>query len=172
MKKFLSLIILTVLSLNMVAQEKYPVPVLKSDQKHARAMGQLWVFIAAGINMAKAQGITPYEYGRSLGKMFAPSWGEGNNFDAYVKGTIFNYESMRHVSDSHVRVIESSEGSVSVMVNEKVWHKYLPEGNPYASFSEVMECMNGINEPIADHMGATCKMELRDTLIITTLKRK
>jgi hypothetical protein len=172
MKKYLSLIILMVLSLNLFAQEKYPIPVRTSDQKHSRAVSQVWVFIAAGINLSKAQGITPYDYGKSLGKMFAPSWGAGNNFDSYVKGVVFNYESLRNVTDSPIRVIENSDGSVSILQNEKAWHKYLPDGNPYASFNEVFECMKGANEPIADHMGATFRMELKDTLIVTTLKRK
>lgn len=172
MKKFLSLAILLIISANLNAQEKYPVPVRTSDQKHARAVGQAWFMIASGVNLAKAQGITPYEYGKTLGKLFAPTWGSGNNFDSYVKGMIFNYESLRNVSDSPLKVIENSDGSVTILMNENNWHKYLPEGNPFASFSEVFECMKGVSDPIADHMGATFTMELKDTLIITTLKSK
>ena len=69
-------------------------------------------------------------------------------------------------------VKENQDGSVSIAFNEKVMHKYFPEGNPYANFNEVLEFMKGINEPIANHMGATMKTEVKDTLMIYTLKKK
>jgi hypothetical protein len=51
-------------------------------------------------------------------------------------------------------------------------HKYFPDGNRYASYDEFIEYMKGFNEPVDDHMGATFTMEIKDTLMIFTLKKK
>jgi len=172
MKKYLTFIICLILTGSLVAQEKYPIPVRTSDQKHNRTLGQFCVASAAGINFAKAHGVTPFEYGKYIGNLFAPSWGAGNDFDAYVKGSIFNLENFRHVSDAVLTVKENQDGSVSIISNDKMWHKYIPDGNPYASYNEFLEYMNGLNEPIANHMGATFTTEIKDTLLIFTLKKK
>jgi hypothetical protein len=172
MKKYLTLIICILLVNNLLGQEKYPIPVRTADQKHARTLSQFWVVGAGGINFAKTHGVTPYEYGKYLGNLFAPSWGAGNDFNAFVKGTIYNLENFRHISDAPLVVKENQDGSVSIALNEKIMHKYFPEGNPYTSFDEVFEFMKGVNEPIADHMGAIVKAEVKDSLVIYTLKKK
>jgi hypothetical protein len=172
MKKYLTIIICLFLTGILLAQEKYPIPVRTSDQKHGRTLSQFCLVSAAGINFAKANGVTPYEYGKYMGNLFAPSWGAGNNFESYVKGTIYNLENFRHVSDALLTVKENQDGSVSIISNEKIWHKYLPDGNPYASYTEFLEYMKGVNEPIANRMGATIVTEIKDTLLIFTLKKK
>jgi hypothetical protein len=172
MKQYLTFIICFVLVGSLYAQEKYPIPELTSDQKHDRTLGQFWVMTAAGINFAKTHGVTPYEYGRYMGELFAPSWGDGNDFDAFVKGSIYNYENFRHLSDALLTIKENQDGSVNIIMSDKMWHKYLPDGNPYGSYSEFLEFMKGVNEPIANYMGATFKSEIKDTLLIFTFKKK
>jgi hypothetical protein len=51
-------------------------------------------------------------------------------------------------------------------------HKYFPDGNCNASYDEFLEYMKGINEPIADHMGATITLKRQDTQLLFTLKKK
>ncbi len=172
MKKALSLIICVLFSASLVGQEKYPIPVMTSDQKHGRTMSQVWVIAAAGMNFAKTRGISPYEYGKILGSQFAPSWGPGNDFEGFVKGSIFNFESFRHVSDPAIYVAENSDGSVTVLTPDIMWHKYFPDGNPFAAYNEFLDFSKGLFEPIADHMGARIEMTVKDPSVIYTFRRK
>jgi hypothetical protein len=157
---------------NLSASEKYPVPVFTGDQKHRRTLSQTWSLCAAGINFAKKHGVTPYEYGKYFGKLYAPTWGTGNNFDKLVKGTIYNTENFRHISDPGLAIKENSDGSVSLLTSEKMWHRYFPEESPFASYAQFLEFSKGIYEPIADYMGASVKLETKDSLLIFTYKKK
>ena len=172
MKKYLTFIICFVLACNLLAQEKYPVPILTGDQKSDRMLGQFWYLGAAGCNFAKTHGVTPNEYGKYIGNLYAPTWGAGNNFEDYVKGMIYNFECLRLNSDAGLVVKENEDGSVSIRLNDNFLKKLFPEGNGFASYDECVEFMKGINDPIADHMGATIKIEFQDNLMITTLKKK
>ena len=172
MKKSLTIIICLVLTASLIAQEKYPVPVRTADQKHGRALFQFYSCLAAGISFAKAHGVTPYEFGKYMGNLYAPSWGAGNDYEAFVKGSIYNFESFRHVTDAALVVEENKDGSVSIIMNDKMWHKYFPEGKGYASYGEFNECMKGLMEPISNHMGATLSKENRDSLLIYTFRKK
>ena len=172
MKKILSALMCFLLAGALFAQEKYPIPSLSSDQKHGRAVGQAWVIAAAGMNFAKTKGVSPYEYGKYLGTLFAPSWGEGNDFDQFVRGSIYNYESFRHVTDPPLQVKENTDNSVTVVTSEQMWHNYFPEGNPFASYNEFLELVKGLNESIANHMGATVTMENQGNQLIFTFRRK
>jgi len=172
MKKLLFLFICILFAYPIMAQEKYPVPVLTSDQKHGGAVGQAWAFAAAGMNFAKTKGVSPYEYGKYIGKLFAPSWGAGDDFDRFVNGAIYNFESFRHVSDTPLKVRDNPDGSVTVFTSEQMWHKYFPDGNQFASFNDFLEFIKGLNEPIADYMGASVTIENRDGQTIMTFRRK
>jgi hypothetical protein len=171
MKKYLTLVIFLLLAGSLLAQEKYPVPVLTGDQKHGNMVFQYWVMNAAGISFAKAHGVTPYEYGKYIGNLFAPTWGQGNNFEGYVKGAIYNM-SFLCPSDAGLVVKENEDGSVSIRTDDSIWHKFFPEGQGFASYDEFIEYMRGINEPIADHMGATITIKRQDTQLVFTLKKK
>jgi len=172
MKKYLAFFTCLILACSLFAQEKYPIPVRTGDQKHARAMYQYWALNAGGINFAKTHGVTPYDYGKYMGNLFAPSWGAGNNYEAYVRGMIGNWESMRLSSDPVLVVKEEKDGSVIVTTNEITLHRYFPEGNGYSTYNEFIEYFRGIGDPIADHMGAKVKIELIDTLIVFTMRKK
>lgn len=172
MKKLLTLISCLILSGVLIAQEKYPVPDINADQKHQRTLFQAWTFAAAGIEFAKSHGISPYEYGKYIGKLFAPSWGPGNDYDSFVKWSVFNFENFRHVSDAAMKVTENPDGSFSLVTDEKMWHQYFPDGQSLVSFDEFLEFSKGINEPIADHMGATTKMDRKDGSLIFTFTKK
>ena len=107
-----------------------------------------------------------------MGNLFAPSWGAGNDYEAFVKGSIFNLENFRHISDAGLVVEENNDGSVSIISNDKMWHKYFPEGKGYANYDEFIECMKGLWEPLSNHMGATLSQETKDSLLIYSFRKK
>ena len=153
----------------MARQNKF---VRSSDQKLRRIVYQYWALTAAGINFAKTHGVTPYDYGKFMGSLFAPSWGAGNNFEAYIKGMIGNFESMRLISDPKIVIKEDTDGSVKISSSDKIFHRYFPEGKGYATYTEFREYFRGMSEPIADHMGATMLIETQDTMMVFTIRKK
>ena len=86
-------------------QGKFTVPELSFEQKHDRTNSQIPVFLAAGINFAKTQDVTPYEYGKKIGKLFAPTWDKEAGFDGYVNGMIYISESSRTTDDGSSTII-------------------------------------------------------------------
>ncbi len=114
MKKYLTIIICLALACDLLAQEKYSVPVFTGDQKHEGMLRQFWYLAAAGCNFAKTHGVTPYEYGKYVGNLFAPTWGAANDFEGYVRGMIYNFEFMRLNSMAALVVKENEDGSVSI----------------------------------------------------------
>jgi hypothetical protein len=172
MKKIIFSVICILLAGNLLAQEKYPIPVRTADQKHGRTLSQFYWVDAAGIAFAKSKGVTPYEYGKYVGNLAAPTWGPGNDFEGLVKGIIYNLENFRHISDAPLIVKENEDGSVSITANDKMIHKYFPEGKSVVSYKEIMESMDGSLEPIANHMGAIITMETKDTLLVYTIRKK
>lgn len=172
MKKLLSISICLVLIGSAFGQEKFTIPELTFEQKHNRTMFQFWAVYAAGINFAKSQDISPYEYGKYIGSLFAPSWNKENGFDGLVNGTIYNWENFKTDADGQMVIKEKDDGSVIINFPAAAWKKYLPEGNPYASFLETQDCMQGIFEPIADHMGCTVIIKVAEESIIYTISKK
>jgi hypothetical protein len=172
MKKIVFSVICIFMAVTLIAQEKYPIPVRTADQKHGRTISQFYWVDAAGIAFAKSKGVTPYEYGIYVGNLAAPTWGPGNDFEGFVKGIIYNLENFRHISDAPLVVKENEDGSVCIIANDKMIHKYFPDEKSIISYEEVKESMTGGFEPIATHMGAIITMETKDTLLVLTLKKK
>jgi len=50
--------------------------------------------------------------------------------------------------------------------------KYFPDDGSTVGYDEYRECLKGMFEPIADHMGATITMKHNDSLMITTITKK
>jgi hypothetical protein len=150
-------------------QGKFTVPELSFEQKHDRTNSQIPVFLAAGINFAKTQDVTPYEYGKKIGKLFAPTWDKEAGFDGYVNGMIYIIESSRTTDDGPIEIKENDDGSVTIIRNQGRMSKY---GDTYATFEERCECMTGIAEQIADYMGCTITREDTKQSSKITIKKK
>lgn len=154
------------------SQGKFTVPDITPAQKHLQTNFQFWVMHAAGINYAKAQGTSPYEYGKHIGNLFAPSWNKEAGFDGFVNGIIYNWETFKSDDDGPMKIKENDDGSVTIEYPIKAWKKFLPEDNAYASFQESMESIRGIGETIADYLGCTIAQEISQESILFTIDRK
>lgn len=172
MKKLLSLLFCIVLMGTVIGQEKYTVPEISVETKLNRTYYQTWAMLAVGVDFAKSQGVTPYEYGKYIGKVFAPSWNKEAGFEGFVKGMIYNWESFKVDEDGPLVVKEKEDGSVLLILPIQAWKKYFPEGNPYATFEEVLTCMRAMVEEIADYLSSEVKPELTEESIIYELSKK
>jgi hypothetical protein len=172
MKKYLLLAICFFVTAAGFSQDKYKVIVPSAEEKHSNALFQLYAFMGAGINFAKAQGVSPYEYGKYLGKLFAPTWNPANDFNAMVQGAMYHSELTRRASDPAMQVKENSDGSVTIVSDEKLWRRYFNDNNKMATMDEFLEFIKGVYEPIADRMGATARVELKNGSMVVTLTKK
>ncbi len=172
MKKMLSVLFSLVLIGTVIGQEKYAVPEVPIEKKLSRTYFQFWGVFAVGIEFAKTHGVSPYEYGKYMGKVFAPSWNQDGGFESYVKGSIYNWENSRTDEDKPMTITENEDGSVSIFYPIQVIKKYFSGEKSYTSFEEIMSCMEGVNEVIADYMGVEVKIEVTEEDIIFNYKKK
>ena len=172
MKKLLSLLFCLVLLGTVFGQEKYSVPEIPVKDKLNRTYFQSWAILAVGVDFAKSQGVTPYEYGKYLGRLFAPSWNKESGFDGFVRGTIYNWESFKVDEDGPMVIKEKDDGSILLIIPIQAWKKYFPKENPYATFEEVMACMRAAIEEIAEYLNSEVKLELTEESIIYELSKK
>jgi hypothetical protein len=172
MRKLLVITALILFAGIAFGQEKFTVPDISPSEKHNRTNYQFWVMHAAGINFAKEQGISPYDYGKHIGNLFAPSWNKEAGFEGFVNGLIYNWENFKSDEDGPMTIKENENGSVTIVYPIKAWKKYLPDGNSLASFQESMESLRGIGEPIADYLGCTIILEIGQESILFTIDKK
>jgi len=172
MRKLLVITALLLLAGIAFGQEKFTVPDITPTQKHNQTNYQFWIMHAVGINFAKAQDISPYEYGKYIGSLFAPSWNKEAGFDGFVSGLIYNWETFKSDEDGPMVIVENDDGSVTVKYPINSWKKYLPDGNLYASFQESMESLRGIGETIAEYLGCTIAQEIDQESIYFTINKK
>jgi len=172
MKKLLSLLISIVFVVCAFGQEKYAVPDVSLENKLDRTYYQLWAMFAAGIDFAEAQDMSPYEYGKYMGKVFAPSWNKDAGFEGFVKGMIYNWECFKTDQDGPLVVRVIDEGTVAIQFPTISWSKYFPEGNPYGTFEEASECLRGLTEVIADYMDCKVKDEITAESIVYVISKK
>ena len=172
MKKLLGICICLLLAGSLFAQEKFVVPERSPQQKHVRTTYMMWSWYSAGINFAKAQGVSAYDFGKYVGSVFAQTWNKEKGFDGFVSGMIYNWENMRFDSSPEIIVNEIDDGYVVVKTSAAIVKSYFPEGNPYASFEEGMDCMRGMLEQIGDYLGCTFSQEVTDEYIVNSFRKK
>jgi len=172
MKKLLSCAICLIFISNVFGQEKFTIPERTPEQKHQTTMFQYHAMVAAGIHFAKSQGISPYEYGKYVGDLVAQTWNNENGFDRYVNITIFSLENFRTDADIPLEIIEKDDSSVIIKFSAEISGKYYPEGNPSASFNDVLHFWQGMHERFADKLGCSFKHESTEDLIIFTITKK
>ena len=172
MKKLLSIAICLIFIGSAFGQEKFTIPERTYEQKHNRTMYQFWSFYAAGINFAKSQDVSSYEFGKYIGNLYASSWNNENGFDGFVNGMIYNWENFKTDADEQMVIKEKDDGSVIIKYPAATWKKYFPEEDSYASFQDALDCMQGILEPIAEYMGSTITHEVVEESIIYTFNAK
>jgi hypothetical protein len=172
MKRIFVFLLGLMFSAALLGQEKYAVPDISVENKFNRTLGQFWGLFAASVDFAKSQGVTPHEYGKHLGKVFATTWNKDAGFEGMVRGTIYNWETFKTDEDGPVKVKEMDNGSVIITVPRRAWDKYFSENFPPIAFEEMLECMQGIMDEIANYLGGEVKQKITDEDVIFELKEK
>ena len=172
MKLIISMLICFSIAGGLLAQEKYPVPKPTIDQKFNRTLYQYWALTAGAINLAKSNGITPYVYGKSMGKLFVPGWGKPD-FDGVIKSTLMNMEYMRRSKDTPPVAKENQDGSVSIIFDDDTWHDYFAKPMFNVTYDEFLDYFRGLSEVLASELvQANVTMERKDSILVSTYRRK
>lgn len=172
MKKLLGICICLLFVGSLFAQEKFVVPERTPQQKYVRTTYMMWSWYAAGINFAKSQGVSAYDFGKYVGSEFAQTWDIEKGFDGFVSGMIYNWENMRFDSAPDIIIKENDDGSVVITSPAVIIKSYFPEGNPFASYKEAMDCMRGMMEEIGDYLGCAFSQEVTEDFIVNTFRKK
>jgi hypothetical protein len=155
-----------------LGQEKFSVPEIPVTAKHQQVVFQFYSIFGGSVQFAKTQGVSPYEFGQYLGELFAPTWNEEAGFEGFVNGSIYIWESFNTVEDGSVSVDESDDGSVVVKVPIQSRKRYLTGEPSFMSFEDLHLCMQGLMEPIAEHLGVTFSQEVAEDAVIYKFHRK
>jgi hypothetical protein len=156
---------------SIFAQERYTVPELTYKQKHIRVLSETYGFVTTGINFAKSQGVSPYDYGIYVGNIYASYWNPEIGFEGFVKNVIRTWESLRTDQDAKIMITEKSDNTVSMEFPKNEMTKFLGGENPIATTEEVVEYFKGLLKPITAKFKSSATIDITDTYITFIFKK-
>ena len=133
MRRFICIALSVLFMGSLFAQERFLVPELTYKQKHSRTLSETYGFVTTGINFAKSQGVSPYDYGIYVGTIYASFWNPEIGFEGFVKNAIRAWESLRTDQDDKIIVTEKADNSVMMEFPKNAMTKFLDKENPVAS---------------------------------------
>ena len=156
---------------SLFAQEKFPVPELTYKQKHSRVLSETFGFVTTGINFAKSQGVSPYDYGIYVGTIYASYWNSEIGFEGFVNSAIRAWESMMTDQDDKIIVTEKADNSVLMEFPKNAITKFIGRENPIATTEEVMEYFKGVLKQITAKFKSSVTIDITDTHITFIFKK-
>ena len=90
MKRTLIITLLCMLTASWTfAQDLFSVPELTQQNKQEVLYNHVIAYAVTGINFAKSQGVSPYDYGVHVGKLFTSFWNPEQGLPALGNGLIY-----------------------------------------------------------------------------------
>ena len=163
MKRLICIALCVLFMGGLFAQERFPVPELTYKQKHLRSLSEAYGFMTTGINFAKSQGVSPFDYGIYVGTIYASYWNQEIGFEGFVNNAIRSWESFRTDQDGKIIVTEKADNSVLMEFPKNMMTKFLGEENPIASTEEVVEYFKGVLKPITAKFKSTATIDITET---------
>ena len=170
MRRFICIALSVVLMGSLFAQERFPIPELTYEQKYSRVLAETFGFVSTGINFAKSQGVSPYDYGIYVGNIYASYWNPEIGFEGFVKSFIGSWECMKTDQDGKINITENSDNSVSIEFPKNAMTKFIGRENPIATIEEVVEYFKGILTQITAKFKSSVTIEITDTYLTFNLK--
>jgi hypothetical protein len=171
MKKIICILVSVAFMFSLYAQEKYTVQVRTDLEKYITVKSQFYSFMNAGISFAKSKGVSPFEYGKYVGNLFAPSWNQEIGFEGFVRSVIRTWESMKTDTEGTITVTEKPDGSVIMEFPKVSMMKYFAAGIPIATFEECIEYFRGVIKPIADKFSCSLTLIANENFLVFTFKK-
>ncbi len=168
--KFLSFVFAGLFSLSsLLAQNPFSVPQLSPEQEKEVLYNHVVAYFAAGINMAKANDVSPEKYGKFIGELFKVFWTPEDGFVFFVNQIMFILKGVNPYSEMEIK--EQNEQMIRfTMSNMNLLFK---QGPAYGiSYNEFLVCSEGILSTIANHMNADFSYRDTNGLYEVTIKAK
>jgi hypothetical protein len=147
------------------------IPTRTCEQKYSRVKSEAYSFFKSGVNFAKSQGVTPFNYGIYVGNLYAPNWNPEIGFDGFVKSAILTWESLRAEQDDKIIITEKQDGSVLMEFPKNAIIKYFAGEKPIATFEEVIDFFRGLMKPIADKYNGSVTITITETFLAFNFKK-
>jgi hypothetical protein len=163
MRKIICIVFCIAFIHNVCGQETFKVTDRTNEQKLLSEIYSQWDILSSAISITRTHGVSPYEYGKYTGDLFASSWNKENGFAYDCEKIIYHWENWRTNEDAATFIINKKDESLTFKVSIHGLKNYFGEkGNFGVSFDEMMQCIKGIEEQIAEYLGYTFKMEIKE----------
>lgn len=157
MKKILSLVILVFLFAQISAQDGFTVPQVSQQEKEQILYNHVIAYAVTGISFAKSKGVSAEEYGRYIGKLFAPMWNPDDGFGALASGMMYILAGMH--PNNEMTIIDQNKN----MVKFKMKNVTMAFGQgPFLGVTEkeFLDCSYGVIDELAKRMNAEFKHKM------------
>lgn len=140
------------------AQTEFSVPDLTIEEKFNTAKAMMYRNICSAIVEAKTGGMTPEEFGKKIGRQYAPGWEDNGGFDEFVGFSIWYWAALA----DEVKILEQSADKVELLVPSV--SKELEEAPVMESFSieDLIAYFDGMMGEIATHLDFNVKLSWGD----------
>ena len=144
-------------------------PTFTADQNWARASALMYAEAIGGFAFAKTRGASAEEYGRVIGDVFAPGWGQRDAGSAvrYARGIQNNFRAM---SGTTVDVLEAGDTLVTMRV-KRGWRSYFgPSQAVYNVTLDEYETIHGtFLDRIARYLGLGYAQRIEGDYVVITI---
>lgn len=169
MKKVISILLISMVTLVVIAQENFTVPNLTDTQKYQIAAAYWRYTMLMALNIAKSSGKSIEEaatYGSDQNKIY---WDKEAGFKGLVEGILTHYVIL--VPDGNVEIIEQTDKMIKIKITN-----FYPElkAGPIlnVTYEELITYLQIANSRLADYMGATFSFKDTPEGIITIIQKK
>ena len=140
------------------AQTEFSIPDLTMEERFDGTKTMMYRNICIVIVEAKNGGMTPEEFGKKVGRLWVPAWGDNPTFEQFVGFSIWSWAAQ----SEEVKILEQSADKVVYLVPSL--SKELEEAPILESFSieDVVAYYNGMMREVATQLGFSMKMSWGD----------
>jgi len=161
-KSFLGALCL-VYMFSVYGQEIFKIAGQTHEKSHRSLIYTQWDMMSSAVSFAKSYGVSPYEYGKYTGNLVTLSKKRENDFADFGQRTIYYWENWRTNDDEAIYIVEETNESLVLKIPLNSMKEYFEYHNNFGvSFDEMMECIKGMEEQIAEYFKCTFKIKIEE----------
>lgn len=137
---------------------------INTYKRFRRAKYHLYLFMIEGISQAKANGLSPEQYGKQMGERFAPGWNKDEGTKGFVKGYLVNLQA---ISDN-VEVLELDSTILKARIDLLPKDVYTED----VTEDDFLQYMNSMSVVIGDYLWSNVHLKREGDYIFVTIDQK
>ncbi|MBS3772010.1 MAG: hypothetical protein KGY69_17285 [Bacteroidales bacterium] len=144
-----------------LAQE-FKIPELTMEQKHNRTLYLAHSFVFSGIANAKAAGMSIDEYADFVAGWAKTTWNKEMGFEGFIKGTLYNWETLRRASDPPIEIMEQNPNRC-IFKCKNNFKEIFQEGPVFGvTHEEMFTWYKVLHQRIGEYLGVGFEMDEMD----------